>query len=37
VFMLAGGAYLVALAIVHGLAPSLEPVHLDVQTKLQGE
>ncbi|WP_236585228.1 MFS transporter [Dyella sp. EPa41] len=37
VFMLAGGAYLVALAIVHGLAPTLEPVHLDVQTKLQGE
>ena len=37
VFMLAGGAYLVALAIVHALAPTLEPVHLDVQTKLRGE
>ena len=33
VFMLAGGAYLVALAVVHLLAPTLEAVALDVQTE----
>lgn len=33
VFMLAGGAYLVALAVVHLLAPALEAVRLDVQTE----
>ena len=30
VFILAGSAYLIALAIVHGLAPRLEPVRFDI-------
>jgi len=33
VFMVAGSAYLLALAVVHTLTPRLEPAHLSTATR----
>ncbi len=32
VFLMAGSAYLLALAVVHGISPRLEPAQLQMQT-----